>query len=151
MPVGRRLHRGHRSSMGSASRHADEVRRRILTAALAAGVASGGPSTIHAMATGRPVLASTRAAGTLLGRPSLARGVLAHAVLTAGWTTVLALGLPVRRRARWGAAAGLAIGALDLTIARHRFPAIAELPAGAQLADHVAFGVIVAALTPRVG
>jgi hypothetical protein len=112
-------------------------------AAVAAGVLSGAPSTAHAVATRRSVLASTRAAGTVLARPTLPRGVLAHIVITSWWTVVLAAVLPRRRTPIWGAAAGLAIGALDLGIARRRLPAIAALPRVPQLLDHVAFGAIV--------
>jgi hypothetical protein len=118
--------------------------RRIIEAALLAGSLSGAPSTVHAVATGRDVLASTRAAGTLLGRPTIARGAVAHAAMTAWWTLVLAAVPWVRRRAGAGAAAGLAIGCLDLAVARRRFPRIAALPTGAQLLDHAAFGALVA-------
>jgi hypothetical protein len=40
------------------------------------------------------------------------------------------------------AAAGLAIAALDLGIARRRYPAIAALDQFPQWLDHVAFGVV---------
>jgi len=43
-------------------------------------------------------------------------------------------------------AAGLAIAWLDLGIARRRFPAIAALRQGPQVADHVAFGAVVGAV-----
>ncbi|HEU4839909.1 MAG TPA: hypothetical protein VFT09_00655 [Ilumatobacteraceae bacterium] len=112
-------------------------------AALLAGSLSGVPSTIHAVVAGRPVLEATRAAGTLLGRRGLARGAVAHVGITGWWTAVLALVLPARATAAWGAAGGLAIGLLDLAVARRRFPAIAALPRGPQLADHVAFGALV--------
>ena len=118
-------------------------------AALLAGLLSGAPSTVHALATGRSVLAATRAAGTVLGRASIPRGALAHALITAWWTTVLAFALPRRATAVWGAAGGLAIGVLDLAVARRRFPAIAALPRRPQLADHIAFGVVVGAVLGR--
>lgn len=92
------------------------------------------------------MLDSTRAAGTLIGRATVTRGIVAHVVITCGWTTVLSLVLPARRPAAWGAVAGLAIGVLDLGIARRRFPAIAGLPRAPQLADHVAFGVLAGAV-----
>jgi hypothetical protein len=119
--------------------------RTLLVPALVAGVLSGVPSTAHALATGRPALGATRAAGTLLGRPGVARGLVAHVALTLGWTAVLVTILPQRRAMVRGAAAGLAIGALDLSIAARRYPAIAALPRLPQLADHVAFGALVAA------
>jgi len=106
---------------------------------------SGLPSTIVALATGDDVLASSRAAGTLLGKPSLVRGMVAHAALSLWWSTVLRAVLPRRHRVAWGAAAGLAIAALDLgVVARRWFPAVAALPQAPQYLDHVAFGVAVA-------
>jgi hypothetical protein len=119
--------------------------RSLVRSALVAGALSGAPSTVHAVATGRPLLTATRAAGTLLGRPSAVRGALAHAALTVAWTAVVLTALPRRRAVAWGAAAGLAIGVVDMAIADRRFPAIAALPRASQLADHVAFGALVAA------
>ena len=66
-----------------------------------------------------------------------------HGVLTLGWTAVLTAALPRRHAVAWGAAAGLGIAALDLGLIRRRYPAIAALPIGAQVADHVAFGALV--------
>ena len=118
----------------------------VARAAVVAGVFSGIPSTMHAVGAERPVLASTRAAGTMLGRPTVLRGLVAHAVVSAWWTGVLAAVLPRSGRAAWGALAGLGIGLVDLgVIARRRFPAIASLPRWPQLADHVAFGALVGA------
>ena len=109
-----------------------------------AGVLSGVPSTVHAAVTGRPMLAPARAAGTMLGRPTVARGAIAHTAITTFWTLVLAR-LPLGRRpAAAGAAAGLAIAAVDLSIARRWFPAIAALAMWPQVADHVAFGALAA-------
>ncbi len=103
------------------------------------------PSTVHAVATGGDALGAARAAGQLLGRPSLVRGAIAHAGLSVAWAAVLDTGLPSRHRAAWGAMAGLVIAATDLSIADARFPAIAALPRGAQVADHIAFGALVGA------
>jgi hypothetical protein len=130
------------------------MRRRpqeIVLAAAVAAVLSGAPSTAGNLATGGDLLASTRAAGTLLpgrrDRPGIVAGVGVHAVVSLGWTAVLSIGLPRRGRVRGaalGAAAGAAIATLDLgVIAPRRFPAVAALPVGPQLADHVAFGAIV--------
>ncbi len=113
-----------------------------------AGALSGAPSTVHAVLTGRSPLAAARAAGELLGAPGLARGAAAHATMSLGWTVVLAIVLPPHRRVRWGAAVGLAIGVLDLSVARHRYPAIAALPTTAQLADHLAFGALAGLALP---
>ncbi|MET0458812.1 MAG: hypothetical protein ABW195_06175 [Ilumatobacteraceae bacterium] len=102
-----------------------------------------------ALAPRRRPRAAARAAGELLGRPGLARGGAAHAAMTLGWTTVLLVVLPRRSPVAWGAVGGLAMGALDLAIADRRFPAIAALPRLPQLADHVAFGALVAAVARR--
>jgi hypothetical protein len=117
----------------------------LARAAVVAGVLSGAPSTLHAVATGRDPLASVRAAGTLLGRPTIAGGALAHAAITAWWTGVIAAVPSARRSVTSGAVVGVIIGAVDLAIARRRFPAIAALPTVPQLLDHVAFGALVAA------
>lgn len=127
---------------------AERARRaRFLPAALVAGTLSGAPSTLHAVATGRSPLAAARAAGELLGRPGLVRGLAAHMIMTMWWTAVLSAVLPRRTgagtAARLGAVGGAAIAAIDLTIARRRFPAIAALPAAGQVADHLAFGALV--------
>ena len=140
---------GGRQGPGPSSR-----RLEILRAALAAAVLSGAPSTAWSLATGADVLAAARAAGTLLpgrrhGRGGLVAGLAAHAVLSVLWTAVLAALLPRRGRlagAVSGAAAGLAIAAVDLGWAGSRFPAVRALPAGPQWADHVAFGAVAGAL-----
>jgi hypothetical protein len=122
----------------------------VLRAALVAAAVSGLPSTAHALATGRDPLAATVAAGSMLlphesRRPVLvAAAVPAHLGVSLGWTVVLAL-LPARRRSpTWGAAAGLAIAAVDLGVVGRRTARIRALPLLPQLADHAAFGVVVA-------
>lgn len=126
---------------------------RVLRAAVVAGVLSGAPSTLHALATGGDVLAATRAAGTLLPgrRASVVRGAVAHVLLTAGWTAVLAA-LHRRRPfgAVGGAVAGLVIAVLDLEVVGRRYPAVRALPRGPQYADHLAFGALVGALLSPV-
>jgi len=123
--------------------------RLTLRAALVGGTASGLPSTAWTIARHQDVLASTRAAGTLLvpdtATPArqLAAGALAHALLSTGWAAVLVAGLPRRGTVAAGAGAGLAIGVLDLRLARRIAPAIAALPRLPQLADHAAFGALV--------
>jgi len=72
----------------------------------------------------------------------IAAGLAVHGALSLGWAAVLAATLPDRRPAWWGAVAGVGIAGLDLGIASRRYPAIAQLPRAAQLADHVAFGAI---------
>lgn len=126
--------------------------------ALAAGgwaaVLGGAPSTLWALATGRDPLEATRAAGSLLlpretrTLPLLAAAVPVHLALSLGWALVLD-----RARVRGavpGAAAGLAIAAVDLGVVGRRFPRIRALPAAPQVADHVLYGTIVgAALASR--
>lgn len=120
-------------------------------AGLFAAVVSGVPSTLHALATGRDPLAATEAAGSLLLPHERRRGVLlaaavpVHVSISVGWAIVLAAVLPRRRTVLAGAAAGLAIAALDLGVGGRRFPRIRELPLGPQVADHVVFGAAVAA------
>lgn len=123
-----------------------------MAAGLVAGVMSGLPSTVHAVATGRSPLDAARAAGALLGRPGLARGLVAHSAMSLWWSAVLRAvlqavrsGVPAPFVVLAGGASGLLIGRLDLAIADRRFPEIARLPRWPQLADHVAFGVLVAA------
>jgi hypothetical protein len=114
-----------------------------------AAVVSGAPSTLHALATGGDPLAATEAAGSLV-LPSerrrarlLVAAVPVHLGISVGWAIVLAAVLPRRRTVLAGAAAGLAIAALDLGVIGRRFPRIRRLPLGPQLADHVAFGAAV--------
>jgi len=132
--------------VGSASARAD-FRRAAL-----AGLLSGLPSTAFALLRGRDPLEATRAAGRLLLPDArsdvsvLAAAALAHTTLTTGWTAVLHR-LP--GGALRGAGYGLVIAALDLGLARvirgRRFGAIAELELLPQVADHVAFGILVSA------
>jgi hypothetical protein len=127
-------------------------RRTILRGAAVASVASGLPSAAYALLRGRDPrsegVIATRAIGTLVwpGEPGLARGAIAHGVISLAVGGVLGITLPRRRSIAWGALAGLAIGWLNLAvIARRRYPAIAALPLGPQLADNAAFGAIFAA------
>ncbi|HEY7134961.1 MAG TPA: hypothetical protein VIB48_07840 [Acidimicrobiia bacterium] len=129
-------------------------RTRFLAAAVA-GLGSGAPSTIVGVARGDDLLASTRAAGTmLLGEdaepgPLLAAGAVVHACLSLVWSTLLVRALPRRHPIACGALAGLAIAGLDLGLVGRRLHAVAALPIGPQLADHVAFGVLVGAVVSR--
>jgi hypothetical protein len=123
---------------------------RVLRAALAAALLSGIPSTAHALATGRDPLEAALAAGTIVlpweTRPArlLAAAAPIHLALSLGWTVVLdRAGV---RGARAGAAAGLAIAALDLGVVGRRFPRIRALPLAPQLADHAIFGAIAGVL-----
>jgi hypothetical protein len=134
------------------------MRRRLragIRAGVVAGVLSGVPSTIHALATGRSPLESVAAAGTLLApedapRPRLvATGMITHSAISVGWGAVLGLLLPRRAPVLGGAIAGLAIAALDLGVIGGRFPRIRALPTLPQVADHVAYGLIVGLISSR--
>jgi hypothetical protein len=114
------------------------------------------PSTLLTLVRGEDLTESTRAAGTLVlgdrARPGalLAAGALTHLAIATGWVTILARVLPRHRRPWWGAAAGLGIAALDLGIIGRRFPRIRRLRAGAQVADHIAFGLLTGWALDRV-
>lgn len=119
----------------------------------AAGAAVGGiPSTIHALVTGRDPLEATYAAGTILlphedrHGPLLVSAAVAHGAISVGWGVVLAATLPRRRPVVSGAAAGLLIAALDLSVVGRRWERIRSLPLGPQLADHVVYGAVVGAV-----
>ena len=126
---------------------------RVLRAAAWAAALSGIPSTLHALATGRDPLEAVLAAGAVVlpHEPSRAKlaaaAVPVHLALSLGWTLVL--DRAAARTVRSGALAGLAIAALDLSIAAHAFPRVRALPLGPQLADHAAFGAIAALLLGR--
>lgn len=116
---------------------------------------SGLPSTVWTLLQGGNPLVEAQAAGTLVLSPAVGRAALlvagagAHTVLSYGWAAVLALSLPERRAREAGAVAGLAIAALDLGIVGRRYPAIRALPALPQIADHLAFGLLVGAVVRR--
>jgi hypothetical protein len=124
-----------------------------MAAGLAAGLLSGGPSTLHALWRGRDPLEASRAAGSLLGRPTLLRGASAHVALSLGWGVLLAWVLPRARDPRaaivQGAAAGVGIAAIDLGLVGRRMPQIAALPLGPQVADHMLFGAVATTLLNR--
>jgi hypothetical protein len=111
------------------------------------------PSTAHALARRRDLLEATRAAGSLLlpretrTLPLVAAAVPVHVTLSLGWALVLER-LGVRGAGR-GAAAGLAIAAVDLVALGRRFPRIRALPLTPQLADHVLYGTIVGTVLAR--
>jgi hypothetical protein len=126
----------------------------VLVAGLVAATVSGAPSTVHALLTGGDPLVALAAAGTLIpgrrDRPGIVAGMIAHVVVSAGWVAVLA---EIDRRrplgVAGGAAAGLAIAALDLHIADRAFPAVRALPQLPQWLDHAAFGALLGGLLAR--
>lgn len=132
--------------------------RRTMQAIAVAAMLSGGPSTLDAFRRHRDLRAvvvyvgeATRAAGTLLPpeRRGVVRGALAHAGISVICGNALARTLPERHSARWGAAAGLAIGLINVGVIGRRFPAIRALPLVPQLADNVAFGALFALVVDR--
>lgn len=83
-------------------------------------------------------------------RPRLVvAAAVAHGALSLGWALVLDAALPRRHPLLAGTAAGVGIAALDLGVVGRRLPAIRALPLAPQVADHVAYGVAVAAVLRR--
>ena len=128
------------------------IRDAIAAGAWAAAL-SGAPSTVHALVRRRDPLEATKAAGSILlpretRTPRLVAAALpVHLVLSFGWALVLErLGL---RGAGRGAAAGLAIAAIDLGLVGRYVASIGALPAAPQLADHVLYGTIVGFVLAR--
>jgi hypothetical protein len=103
----------------------------------------------------RDPLAATLAAGSLLlpretrhTRLLLAAAPV-HVAVSLVWGVVLARLLPREPAVVAGAAAGVVIAALDLRLVGRRFPRIRALPLAPQLADHVVYGITVAAVLRR--
>jgi hypothetical protein len=135
-------------------------RRRVMEATLLAAAVSGLPSTLHASIKQRSlrsaaayVYDATRAAGTLVppGRPGFGRGVFAHLTISMLYGETLARTLPRDHRPEWGAAAGFAIGVINVGVIGRWFPAIRGLPLVPQLADNVMFGTVFAVVLDRRG
>lgn len=123
-----------------------------------ASIFSGAPSTLNALRTERSIRSAVRyvydatcAVGTLVppGRPSFIRGAIAHVGISVAFGEAFARALPQRRSVLWGAAAGFAIGVINVGIIGRRFPAIRALPLIPQLADNTAFGIVFAAVADR--
>ncbi|MDQ1395534.1 MAG: hypothetical protein QOG64_793 [Acidimicrobiaceae bacterium] len=115
-------------------------------------IASGGQNTLWSLARRENLLVSTAAIGAAVlpnhsPRPVLlAAGVAGHGAISWTWSILLARLLPRRPSLAAGAAAGLAIAALDLGIIGRRLPSIRGLAPIPQVLDHVAYGVTVAAV-----
>jgi hypothetical protein len=77
------------------------------------------------------------------------RGAVIHVGISAVCGEGLARTLPERHSRLWGAAAGLALGIVNIGLIGRRFPAIAALPLLPQLADNVAFGALFAFVVDR--
>ena len=129
------------------------MHRDAIAAGTWAAVLSGAPSTVHALATGRDPLAATKAAGAILlpgsrrALPLVLAAVPVHLAFSLGWALVLER-LGARGPAR-GAAAGLAIAALDLGVVGRRLPRVHALPLVPQILDHLAYGAVVGAVLQR--
>ena len=120
--------------------------RAVLRAAVRAAVLSGAPSTAITLARRDDLLESTRA----VGGGSVLAGGAAHVAISLFWGVVLSAVLPRRRAVLAGAAAGLAIAAVDLGLIGRRLPAIRPLDPWPQLLDHVAYGAVVGAVLGRL-
>ena len=126
-----------------------------LIAGAVAALVSGLPSTLWSLGAGRDPLEATLAAGSVLlpdehrhGR-LIAAAVPIHLSLSLGWALVLTRLLPRGREVRRGAAAGVAIAALDLGVVGRLFPRVRALPLLPQLADHLAYGATVGYVLAR--
>jgi len=130
-------------------RLAGEALRDGAAAGAWAAVLSGAPSTSDALLRGEDPLEATMAAGSILLPTESRRGRLllaavpTHLALSLGWACGIALVAPRGREVPFGAVAGLAIAGLDLGVIGRRFPRIRELRTGPQVADHLAFGLVV--------
>jgi hypothetical protein len=129
-----------------------------MQATAVAATLSGAPSTLDEFRPHRELRAvlvyvreTTRAAGTLVppGRRGLVRGALVHVGISVICGEALARTLPERNSVSWVAAAGLAIGLINVGVIGRRFPAIRALPLIPQLADNVAFGAVFALVVDR--
>jgi hypothetical protein len=128
-----------------------------LVAGLVGAIVGGLPSTCHALATGRDPLEASYAAGAILRpheqRPGhlLISAAVAHGAISLLWGQVLVRVLPQRHPVLAGAAAGLAIAAVDLGTVGLRIERVRELPLRPQLADHAVYGAAVGTVIARVG
>jgi hypothetical protein len=129
-----------------------------MQATAVAAALSGAPSALEALRCQRDfrsvvsyVWDATCAVGTLVppGRPGFIRGVLLHVGISVVCGEGLARTLPQSHSVIWGAAAGLAIGVINVGVIGRRFAAIAALPLVPQLADNVAFGAVFAFVVDR--
>lgn len=138
------------------SRTVPEIVRQGIRASVPAAVLSTVPSTLHAVLTGRDPLEAALAAGSILRLkehervPMVTAAVPVHLSLSVAWAIVLAIALPRERPMAEGIAAGLLIATLDLGVVGRRFPRVRALRIAPQIADHVAFGIVVAIALARL-
>jgi hypothetical protein len=120
-----------------------------LHAGAAAAVLSGIPSTLHAWWTGGDVTEATRAAASMLlrapatGTRMLAAAAVVHVTVSLAWAYVFARWLPSRATVAWAVAGACAVAVIDLVLLAPLFPAVDALEFWPQLADHVAWGLVV--------
>jgi hypothetical protein len=131
-----------------------------MEATVVAATFSGLPSTLHALikrggfrSAAVYVYDTTCAVGTLVppGRPGFRRGAIVHLGISVACGEALARTLPRDHSVAWGAAAGLAIGVINVGMIGRLFPAISALPVIPQLADNVMFGILFAVVLDRCG
>jgi hypothetical protein len=126
-----------------------------LAAGVVGAIVGGIPSTCHALAAGRDPLEASYAAGAILRpherRPGrlLISAAVAHGAISLFWGQVLVRVLPQRHPVLAGAAAGLAIAALDLGTVGRRIERVRDLPLAPHLADHAVYGAAVGAVIAR--
>jgi hypothetical protein len=123
-----------------------------MRAGFVAALLGGVPSTVDALVRGDDPLESTRAIGTIVTSSNkdstlLLAAVPVHLGISMFWAAVIARLLPARRRLLLGALTGAGIAVFDLRVLGRSFPRIRALPLAPQIADHIAFAMIVAALT----
>lgn len=127
----------------------------VVAAGLVAGALSGAPSTAHALVTGGSPLTAALAAGNVVlpatapAGALLVAGAVVHGALSGFWSAVIARLLPRRHPVAFGALAGAFIAAFDLGLVGRRRPLVAALPTVPQVADHIAFGAVAAAVLSR--
>jgi hypothetical protein len=113
------------------------------------------PSTAHLILTRTNMFEVALAAGAIVLPHEkrwwrlLPAGLAVHGVLSLAWALVLAATLPRRRTIEWSLAGGLAITALDLTIAARRYPRFHALPLVPQVLDHLAYAGTVGYVVSR--
>ena len=129
--------------------------REVLRAALPAALLSGLPSTTHALIVKTDPFEATVAAGSIL-LPREARrtrlivaAIPVHLGLSIVWAVVMAAVLPRQNPPLEGTIAGLGIAAIDLWIIGRFFPRIRALQPLPQIADHLAFGILVTHILVR--
>jgi hypothetical protein len=127
----------------------------VLRAAVVAALVSPAPSTLHALLSDRDPFGASVAAGSILLREEKRRTLLVaaavpvHVALSLGWTVVLTRILPRKRPITEGALAGLVIAGLDLGLLGRRYERVRALSVLPQVADHVAFGIVVEMVLTR--